>query len=270
MAKVYGITIDGNTPVKDTKAGSTRIDPKLYEEEVTAQLHVIFRNQVGRLVLHYIKTNDDDLKIVPYSDRDSIQAGHCNDFVRAENPQHARKKDEVIPIPGSSRSVKGTGKGSNATVHFTPDGLRKSRCQTKHKVHPDDILVHELVHGLRMMDGRLTKAATTGKLEDYDDEEEYLAIVVANIYLSAKLGSQANNRLRADHHGFDPLLPPFNTSAGFLSEPENVAMLAKFYVGEYDLLQGLGDIDVPFNPVRELIQNGAKYKQTSISPRRRD
>jgi hypothetical protein len=44
-------------------------------------------------------------------------------------------------------------------------------------------------------------------------------------------------------------------------------MLAYLYWPEYDLFQGLANIDCAFNPIRELVYNGAKYHYPMIQPR---
>ena len=77
---------------------------------------------------------------------------------------------------------------------------------------PDEVLCHELVHALRMTQGKANSIPTDDKMRLYDSEEEFLAVLTTNVYMSA------NNELllRASHHGHKPLEAPLDTSEGFL------------------------------------------------------
>jgi hypothetical protein len=57
----------------------------------------------------------------------------------------------------------------------------------------DEVLFHELIHAARTMRGVVRQAFIN---QDYDDYEEYLAITLANIYLSEK----GQVVFRADHY----------------------------------------------------------------------
>jgi hypothetical protein len=57
---------------------------------------------------------------------------------------------------------------------------------------PDEVLFHELVHASRTMRGVVNSEYVN---RDYEDQEEYLAIALANIYMSEK-GQWV---LRGDH-----------------------------------------------------------------------
>jgi hypothetical protein len=62
--------------------------------------------------------------------------------------------------------------------------------------------------------------------------------------------------LRGNHHGYHPLKPPLNTSAGFLADAANRSMMEKYKLswggvfGYFSLLHG----DPKFNPFRKLIK----------------
>jgi hypothetical protein len=68
-----------------------------------------------------------------------------------------------------------------------------------------------MIHSLRQMEGNQTGVPTKDKLRDYGDDEEFLAIVAVNVYISA---TKRDDQLRADHHGFKALAAPLNTSQG--------------------------------------------------------
>jgi hypothetical protein len=66
---------------------------------------------------------------------------------------------------------------------------------------PDEVLFHELVHACRELRGVLYRSGVNG---GFDNEEEYLAVVIDNIYLSEK----GQTQLRASHYGHTILKDP--------------------------------------------------------------
>lgn len=72
------------------------------------------------------------------------------------------------------------GGGSDVSLYFTPGEWGKSGC-----LHgciaalPDEVLLHELVHAQRDMQGLSNPVPTVNA--NYKNEEEFLAIVVANV-----------------------------------------------------------------------------------------
>jgi hypothetical protein len=55
---------------------------------------------------------------------------------------------------------------------------------------PDTVLLHEMIHGLRQIQGRDNKWPMTGSVRDYENEEEFLAIQITNVYTSSKGGTR--------------------------------------------------------------------------------
>jgi hypothetical protein len=90
----------------------------------------------------------------------------------------------------------GTGAGSNVCIYFTAEDHLKDLMAPGGR--PDEILLHELVHALRMTRGLFF---CTYLLEDYDSVEEFYAILIANIYRS-ECGKAS---LRANHRDFTNL-----------------------------------------------------------------
>jgi hypothetical protein len=113
----------------------------------------------------------------------------------------------------------------------------------------DEALIHELVHALRIASGRCRPVAVPVKYNlRFDNVDELLAVVIANIYRSE------NHRcnLRAEHRGHRPLQPPFTDPGAFY--------LA--YEQELDALWGrmmflfvhVAQVICPFNPIRACVQ----------------
>jgi hypothetical protein len=109
----------------------------------------------------------------------------------------------------------------------------------------DDVLFHELVHAVRRI-----KGVTSDKKEmddDFGNEEEFVAIVLTNIYLAEK----GKTQIRADHHSFSPLGHPSN----FLHVQKYRTVLHQLRHDQpkfYDTLAGIPEDRAWWNPIREL------------------
>src|SRR5262249_25187060 len=119
----------------------------------------------------------------------------------------------------------GTGKGSDATIKYTPSIYGQSWChpEGEYGSKADEVLFHEMIHALRVMQGKYNAIPTGDPLHGYHDEEEYLAITATNVYMSAK--GVDNDKLRGGHDGHYALERPLNTSVGFLSDPRNLRLM---------------------------------------------
>lgn len=84
--------------------------------------------------------------------------------------------------------------------------------------------------------------------------EEFLAIVVTNVYMSAYNKVQ----LRADHFGYTPLKAPLDTSAGFMAnDAENLRLMNIYNLVWQPTFWVLANYvpKIRFNPFRELTEN---------------
>jgi hypothetical protein len=113
---------------------------------------------------------------------------------------------------------------------------------------PDEVLLHEMVHALRQMQGKSNPIPTEDTLRKYDNEEEFLAIVVSSVYMSAHNKTQ----LRADHWGFKALDRALNTSAGFLTDAGNFKLMDIYKLVWQPSFWLLRTVPATFNPFREL------------------
>ncbi len=148
----------------------------------------------------------------------------------------------------------GAGSGSDAQVFFSPERLRSQGPG----MNPDEILFHEMVHAIRATQG----VSTTGfkMSNDYDNQEEFTAVVVTNIYLSEK----KQTALRANH-GSDVL----KNSDKFLDSPEVPAPGARGLIGNLRLrmpqffgaLASIGPGMAKFNPLRQLAEETKRASQ---------
>jgi hypothetical protein len=119
-------------------------------------------------------------------------------------------------------------------------------------VQKDEILLHEMVHGLRQMRGT-TDFHKPKDFPHYDTVEEFMAIVVSNVYRS----EQKRPGLRQDHWGFSSLPPEqedphkFLDVAGVGGESNRSRML-QFKKENPDFFEDLKRSPAAFNPFKLL------------------
>ena len=241
----HHVTIDGT----GTKAYAT---PSEYEHAVARQLYRIHHTRTGQIVFHeFVNRSTLLMKIVPY------EGEQLNAFASAKDLLNATKKGEVERsgrdghqlFDGSGKPIVGRGGGSDSDVSFTPRMFAKYCNKNKsHKcgAHPDEILFHEMVHATRQLRG-LSNPRTLGFL--YDTEEEFFAILLANIYAS-ETGRTVD--IRSDHHGFEHLTT--DTDAKFLPKQDmtdyRYRLVSQLVHEEPQMAHELGRINTAFNPIR--------------------
>jgi hypothetical protein len=144
-------------------------------------------------------------------------------------------------------------------LYFTPSewGGGESACSGPGTKWPaDQILFHELVHALRDMQGLSNQVPTVNT--SYLNEEEFLAIVLEGVYVSA----QGGTKFRANHFDDSVLWSPLDTSKGFVDYKDNGnnAEILNYYASMWQPFFGqLANLTQPkFNPFREIILRKGK------------
>lgn len=183
--------------------------------------------------------------------------GYSPPLTTPENLRHGVMRGRPVPaefgILGTARRntrALGSGRGADAVVEFTPGmfvpgspialGIAGS-------FRPDTVLLHELVHALRITRGQFDTTTTHGVLADYDQNDEFHAILIANIYRSER----GISPLRANHGiPFQPLQNP----AGFYQQGHNKIMVMNLCREMQDFTRSIADIQCDFNPIREYYQ----------------
>jgi hypothetical protein len=150
----------------------------------------------------------------------------------------------------------GTGEGSDVTVEFTADmwgfGNQCSAPGGQPGSSPSQVLFHELVHGYRMMRGHFFNFPMTRSQKPYDNEEEFFAIVVSNVFIADTSNPFGSRTLRSDHHGFGTLAAAQSTNKGFLAHKNNRERLERFAKAEAKLVAALKSVKGVFNPFSSL------------------
>jgi hypothetical protein len=143
----------------------------------------------------------------------------------------------------------------NADVEFTAGSYKDSEKTGKPGYKDDEILYHELVHALRRIagEGRRWRRSMN---QNYHNSEEYLAIVLTNIYLSDK----KQTLFVGDHLSAEKTKPLTSWQRDhFLENSQNVdlspmQLLTEFRESQpsfYNALARLPPNKPKFNPVRE-------------------
>jgi Effector protein len=233
-----------------------------YRNQTRDQVKAILKTDTGKAVFADIGAAKPlKLTIRAYV---AEEDGDDNAYSRGVSQTRSTLKGEPVrdsdgtPIPAYGL---GTGEGSLAEVAFTPGmwGPKGTSNMTGPGSLPDEVLLHELIHAARQMKGIIdSRAVDSG----YENEEELVAIVVCNVYLSEK----KQTVFRASHMiqkrkiarytvglKFDVLPDPDK----FLDNPLNVApppdtVLAKVRTREPDLWKAMKAVKAPFNPFRDL------------------
>jgi hypothetical protein len=151
-----------------------------------------------------------------------------------------------------------TGLGSKSMVYFTADN---PGCANTGFDDPEIVLFHELVHCLRMGLG-IYHCVPTNK-PDYSNEEEFLAIVITNIYRRVKLPKAP---LRHGHGPGTALWAPLDTSKGFVDDRDNSSVLK--WHANWEPFRAIAKLEgINFNPLKEFVarEEAAKKKNTPQS-----
>jgi hypothetical protein len=220
-----------------------------YESGVSALLNRLIGKYTGWTVIIEIFYSGRKMYIRPFHPTASTGPWNAYAQPKDNNWAGATLKDTTalgpsgnLPAPGAPRTV-GTGAGSDTIVRFSPGTFAPGTgAPTGPGTSPDEILLHEMIHGLRMMSGRFVREPVTSNpgMENY---EEFVAILISNIYRS----ESGMPTLRADHIGYLPLSGPTTNSAVFKSTYER-------YLGHLDVEQprlcsNLRQANVTFNPL---------------------
>jgi len=164
-----------------------RLETSQHVSAVQSWLDQIKQWRTGRALLAEIRASEDhDVRIVPFRG-DGRRA-----YEVMENDVAGTARWRLVDPYKFGDVRTGRGIGSDSLIEFTPDAFTKTPATGPGQV-PDEVLFHELIHASRTMRGVVRPGFVN---QDYDDYEEYLAIALANIYLSEK----GQTVLRADHY----------------------------------------------------------------------
>lgn len=240
-------------------------EPADYYGQVGSNLTAINKNRVGAVFITRLLQHKKIVSIYPMDDRMAARIGADNantspleaadsapkgasdrqrPYWYRGNPDNPAtredERDDMVP------QLVGTGVGSDVVISFTPTNIKAKKVFDR---GPESVLFHELVHTLRIFQG-LRNPVPTDNIK-WMNEEEWLAVVLTNIYMSAG----GSTRLRGGYGDYDQRLEaPEDTSSGFLTS-ENSKLLDKLWPFWGPVFTDVGFVIVaPFNPIREYMR----------------
>lgn len=154
-------------------------------------------------------------------------------------------------------------------VAMGPCSHKLSSVTTNRALYPQELLFHELVHALRDASGHGTALAPlNGALKGYDNMEEFVAVVVTNIFISDPTNKRADHLgLRKSHHGFTKLESALSDSKMFYSSSRRAFQLIdRFCTQDSWFTQRLAETQASFNPISVYYHDQAGARDLSNSP----
>jgi hypothetical protein len=212
-----------------------------HEDDVRAQLRVILGFNTGRTILQMFRLRSGhSVLIFPFALDDNpgttIATAVPLDDIAATATRAPLLDREGKPSDKKiDRARRGTGAGSGVDVFYSNVDAR-SVSQTDET--SDEVLLHELVHAVRMVFGVRHRRHTVG---GYHNEEEFLSVLVVNMYRSEK------HRPIMDYR-HDRINTKTFLHRVFVNPTEIIARLRQDHP---DLFAALLTIRAPFNPVAQ-------------------
>ena len=149
---------------KDDDNLAANPDAAGFEQRMQGALRYVQRNPVGAIVLDALNAAPHSVSIRPVTE--SAQYKSSARQISVANSKELGEPASPTPGPGSSVVIWYNTSGSTYGGHV---------------YRVDDGLLHECFHALRQTRGRWRKTEMAG---DWENLEEFLAIMVANIYAS--------------------------------------------------------------------------------------
>jgi hypothetical protein len=273
------IQIDG---AAESRVGGQRFTPDPtqaahFETQVAGVLDQIRDSQTGQVLLREIMSAPmgKQIRIIPFPLNDarsvpSSEEGASPSGQQLRFPGDLRGTDEVEQagqrrFDSLNRPLLGTGEGANVTIHYHPLTwlLSSFRTGLVGNLMPDDVLVHELVHALRMMSGMVLpiNLNVLDHTRRWGNTEEFYGVLVANIYISERNSVERRGQpLRGNVGPVDQFSPLTGQEARSEVFHQTYKSTIKAFCDEMLGLthgggqHGLQHVPAPFNPIRDLLQ----------------
>jgi len=216
-----------------------------YESDIQATLERLMKAWTGWAVITEIFYSGKTMVIQPY--HPTKETGTFNAYAMPTDWAAATLKDTAVrdqfgnaPALGQPRTI-GTGVGSNVVVRFSASTFNAPGAPNGPGTSPDEILLHEMIHGLRQMRGRMVREPLTAN-PNMHNYEEFAAITISNVYRSEMNLSP----LRSDHTNFAPLTGPTTNLATFKSTYQQ--WLIDLDIEQPTLCKNIRNVRCAFNP----------------------
>ena len=222
-----------------------------HQRSVSTQLRIMNAASSGRAVLSELSAAPHEVMIFPFDFQDSSFWRRTNAdsttlaITSSHDAMHIRRRGMVVCGKNRANQAVCTvaeGGGARPHIFFTASRIAPSDTHS-----PDEVLLHELVHAARYMRGLLMKIPMSG---GYENQEEFLAQLIENIYRSEKGRSPIN-------YGGAPMPDP----SGFLDSA--ISPSPRLAIGSLRnnsvLWSEIVKCNARFNPVREVNLESKAY-----------
>jgi hypothetical protein len=234
--KVLDITVDGSE-----LGGADSPDARQYQHDVVTQLRTTLdvygggAYKTGRWVMEELNKKltikpslaqkyDANGQGVVDPQRHPVMIPDLNDSAQATDPARANVTSHIYGLRGLGSDVVirysptvwwyvdarrvGVDARKHRYVQLAPDE-RFFLCGDKTGPQPDDILLHEMFHAYRQMNGLWLDSSKATFDPDYGSKEEFFAVMIANIYVSERNTTYQPRALRGKYtfkaDGTEPL-----------------------------------------------------------------
>lgn len=221
-----------------------------YESKVREHLLWIERTTTGKILLNSIKYHNLPVVIRPYT------GGNCN--ARGGADWETDSLRGVVEYSPNTFSIHGA---CSATKTTPNRGL-----------FWDEVLFHELIHVFRSVSKKWNNSGLSFGLHRYTDNEEFIAVMVTNIYISDTT-NKIKTGLRADHKSLNPLSEDFDESFEFFSTSKmTFSLIEKFCKENTGFTRKVANevADAAFNPLAAYYSDPKRAKEISDKSLSRD
>jgi len=243
----YGLKIE--------PAGLEGASARAYEIGVRSHLSLLEMTACGKILFNSIRFWNIPVVIAPYDGSE----GPCNATVTYDRMDQATG----ILYPRVLYSPTTMARSGPCWKFLAKTG------QTNASL-PHEVLFHELIHAFRTISKsahrKYTYNNTTGALHRYDDEEEFIAVLVTNIHISDP-GNRNKTGLRADHQTGYALQSDLAGSFEFFrSSAATFRLVEKFCKENPGFTAALAKVPAKFNPLAAYYTNPQKAREMSMQP----
>lgn len=222
---------------------------RAYRREVLRYLDLMSSTRSGMTLMKHINKTGRWLLIEPFR---PDKTDPVNAYAWAKDEKDSRPENYTymheMELP-NKRKIKyvagvGTGRGSETYVDYHPATWRqreKNMGGIGVGAGPAEILFHEMTHAYRMQRG-LSVDDPVPNYPQFDDVEEFYAILAANVYRSER----GFTHLRTDHWGFKKQGAYLSYPAFFYDEFRD--LINKWFADDRAFCLAMADVDAKFNP----------------------
>lgn len=238
-----------------------------YQRAVISVLNDVARNPVGQIIVNAVSIevnitprnvgNSYTSRVFPVSGEflvDKMDGDKDDGRIMAIGHEKHRVVAEIKNKGKPGNPVRNSGARA-VEINFIPATFVPGSAfnpEKKRVFSPDGVLLHELVHAYRMQRGQLDTRVFSDHQSCFLDKEEFLAVLIANMYRSSK-GARADG-LRWSYDIPDDA-SNMNAIGGARHDSESFAqvfepLLAAISIEIRQVWAQLAAIDCTFNPIK--------------------